>query len=124
MSITFTKTNVVNYLNPIFTYEKPLDKIRAEINQYFTTENIGKYLLFRDDSGEAQTTKYTVYKILCESKEDPPLFSIKEIGLMEVDIPDIGQGIVRHTGRDRGGKTKKKRRRIRKKNKRRTRSKK
>lgn len=75
------KKNIVNFYNEINIYEKSSDEIDKEIKPYLTTNNIGKYLIIRDDSGEAQTDTYMVYQIINEDKtKTTPLVSIKKIG--------------------------------------------
>ena len=80
-NINLFEDQVANLNKPIDIYDKSYDEIRNATQPYLTIDNVGKYLIFRDDSGEAQTDTYIVYQII---NEDPkgryPLISLKEIG--------------------------------------------
>jgi hypothetical protein len=60
-----------NVLNPppheISTYEKTQKQVEDIIKPNLISENVGKYLLFRDDDGSRQIDEYIVFKIIIES---------------------------------------------------------
>ena len=72
-----------NIMGTINTYDKSPYEINDEIKPYLKLENIDKYLLFRTDSGEAQTDEYTAYIIYNEGTTKQPLIAIKEIGTID-----------------------------------------
>ena len=64
MSLPITKDNIVNYNNEINTNNLSRDQIDEQIKPYLTIRNVGKYIIFRDDSGEAQREDFIVYQII------------------------------------------------------------
>lgn len=79
--IMVNRKQVLNFGREINMYYKSPEEINDEVQRYLKLNNVGKYLIFRDDSGEAQTDTYIVCQII---NEDPkgryPLISLKEIG--------------------------------------------
>jgi hypothetical protein len=69
MLLTLDKKQIANNNNDIDTYGKSRDYIEDKIKPFLKKENIGKYIIFRDDSGEAQTDTYKGRKIINESAE-------------------------------------------------------
>ena len=83
----------------IYTLDRTREEIDAEVNRYLTLENVGKYLIFRDDDGNAQTNTYIGRKIINEAaRGDQPLISLSSTqDEVELNVYNIL----------RGGKTKK-----------------
>jgi hypothetical protein len=74
MSLRITKDNIVNYNNEINTNNLSRDQIDEQIKPYLTIKNVGKYIIFRDDSGEAQREDFIVYQIINEAPRSEPPF--------------------------------------------------
>ena len=75
------KKKVVNFGKEINIHDKSTDAIESEMKEYLTINNVGKYLIFRDDTGEKQIDEFIVYKIINEDpKNIHPLVTIKEFG--------------------------------------------
>ena len=75
------KKKVVNFGKEINIHNKSRDEIESEINKYLIINNVGKYLIFSDDTGEKQIDEYIVYKIINEDpKNVHPLVTIKKFG--------------------------------------------
>ena len=70
-NINLFEDQVANLNKPIDIYDKSYDEIRNATQPYLTIDNVGKYLIFRDDnSGSgAQTDTYTAYEIINEDKK-------------------------------------------------------
>ena len=78
MSLPITKDNIVNYNNEINTNNLSRDQIDEQIKPYLTIKNVGKYIIFRDDSGEAQREDFIVYQIINEApRSEPPFITTK-----------------------------------------------
>ena len=78
MSLPITKDNIVNYNNEINTNNLSRDQIDEQIKPYLTIKNVGKYIIFRDDSGEAQREDFIVYQIINEApRSDPPFITTR-----------------------------------------------
>jgi hypothetical protein len=68
------KNQVANFENPINMFGKHRDDVRAEGMKYLTNDNIGKYLIYRDDNENAQHDEnggYIIKKIICSTKTTP-----------------------------------------------------
>jgi hypothetical protein len=74
LNLHWYKNQVANFENPINMFGKDRDDVRAEGMKYLTNDNIGKYLIYRDDNENAQhdeNGKYIIKKIICSTKTTP-----------------------------------------------------
>lgn len=69
--INLFEDQVANLNNPIDMYEKTFDEIRNTTQPYLTINNVGKYIIFREDNSGAQTDTYIAYQIINEDKKNP-----------------------------------------------------
>jgi hypothetical protein len=101
MSLRITKDNIVNYNNEINTNNLSRDQIDERIKPYLTIKNVGKYIIFRDDSGEAQREDFIVYQIINEApRSEPPFITTRVMNNGQYQyIPMFG-------GKAKKGKTK------------------
>ena len=76
-----------NIVDKINIFDKDPDKINREINPLLILKNVGKYILVRNDSGEAQSNVYTAYEIINEDTQTKgfPLITMKELGVIDTD---------------------------------------
>jgi hypothetical protein len=78
MSQPLTARNTVNFGNEINIFEKTREQIDNEINPYLKIENVGKFIIMRDDSGEAQTDMFIAYQIINEApRGETPLITTR-----------------------------------------------
>ena len=89
--INLFENQVANLNKPIDIYDKSYDEIRKSVQPYLTIDNVGKYLIFRDDnSGSgAQTDTYNAYEIINEDKKNP-LVSLSDNAKKVFIMPNIG----------------------------------
>jgi hypothetical protein len=94
MSLRITKDNIVNYNNEINTNNLSRDQIDELIKPYLTIKNVGKYIIFRDDSGEAQREDFIVYQIINEApRSEPPFITTRVMNNGQYQyIPIFGGG--------------------------------
>jgi hypothetical protein len=65
----------------INAYEKTESEIEDMIEPYLTSDNVDKYLLFRDDDGmKQQDDEYIAFKIIMESKPEDKIYYQSEKG--------------------------------------------
>jgi len=95
--INLFEDQVANLNKPIDMYEKTFDEIRKTTQPYLTIDNVGKYLIFRDDnSGSgAQTDTYTAYEIINEDKKNP-LVSLSDNSKKVFIMPNVGGRVFKH----------------------------
>jgi len=95
--INLFEDQVANLNKPIDMYEKTFDEIRNATQPYLTIDNVGKYLIFRDDnSGSgAQTDTYTAYEIINEDKKNP-LVSLSDNSKKVFIMPNVGGRVFKH----------------------------
>ena len=96
-NINLFENQVANLNKPIDIYDKSYDEIRKSVQPYLTIDNVGKYLIFRDDnSGSgAQTDTYTAYQIINEDKKNP-LVSLSDNAKKVFIMPNIGGRLLKH----------------------------
>jgi hypothetical protein len=96
-NINLFEDQVANLNKPIDIYDKSYDEIRNATQPYLTIDNVGKYLIFRDDnSGSgAQTDTYTAYEIINEDKKNP-LVSLSDNAKKVFIMPNVGGRVFKH----------------------------
>ena len=67
MTLNLEAKQIANFDNDISIYDTSREYIDKRIKPFLKKENIGKYIIFRDDSGEAQTDRYKARKIINET---------------------------------------------------------
>ena len=97
ININLFENQVANLNKPIDIYDKSYDEIRNATQPYLTIDNVGKYLIFRDDnSGSgAQTDTYTAYEIINEDKKNP-LVSLSDNAKKVFIMPNVGGRVFKH----------------------------
>jgi len=95
--INLFEDQVANLNKPIDMYEKTFDEIRNATQPYLTIDNVGKYLIFRDDnSGSgAQTDTYNAYQIINEDKKNP-LVSLSDNAKKVFIMPNVGGRVFKY----------------------------
>jgi len=96
-NINLFENQVANLNKPIDIYDKSYDEIRNATQPYLTIDNVGKYLIFRDDnSGSgAQTDTYTAYQIINEDKKNP-LVSLSDNKKKVFIMSNYGGRLLKH----------------------------
>jgi hypothetical protein len=96
-NINLFEDQVADLNKPIDIYDKSYDEIRNATQPYLTIDNVGKYLIFRDDnSGSgAQTDTYTAYEIINEDKKNP-LVSLSDNAKKVFIMPNVGGRVFKH----------------------------
>jgi hypothetical protein len=79
-------------------FGKDRDDVRAEGMKYLTNDNIGKYLIYRDDNENAQHDEnggYIIKQIICSTKTTPCVIDLvdQENDVVLNDIDDDDQDI-------------------------------
>ena len=88
--ISVFEEEVVNFREPINdTDDIPVNEIREQVTPYLTINNVGKYIIFRDDieeMGAQHQGKYRAYQIIKEPGTNPPIISLDQDNLKTINI--------------------------------------